>query len=303
MSIHGEGRFEAKIYLDHHYPPIQWNIVRGMFCTPNCLEESKKNALLSISMASMLLNDTAERLISELSLEEIRKKHYPDNVSRIYGVFVFDDQRSFEKIRKNNDWGAYFKDEYLADVGVAANKSSRLDSNWISEIFDSKGKLFTDWESAAHNYWQGIPHPDKEPIWERIIEGYVTIWSMDSKMKALKEIQSIWPQSLNILRYAVLCAGYGSSDGQIFPILSTSEGKLKLSYYLRLAHRGDDTFITRLNDFIKDNPKFNCGLHCEGEELLPDLSGFSKEITPDSSGGFGDMAKHIMTLRQLYQSP
>lgn len=296
MSIHGEECFEAKIYLDHHYPPIQWNIARGVFCTPNCLEESKKHALLSISMASMLLNDTAERLISELWLEEIRRKYYPDNVSRICGIFVFDDPRSLEKIRKNNDWGVHFQDEYLADVGVAANKSSRLDSNWISEIFDHTGKLFTNWESAAHSYWQGIPHPVKEPIWERIIEGYVTIWSKDSKMEALKEIQSIWPQSLNILRYAILCAGYGSSDGQTFPILSTREGKLELSYYLRLAHRDDDTFITQLNDFIKSNPKFNCDLHCEGEEFLPNLSGFSKEITLGSSGGFGDIAKHIMTL-------
>ena len=85
-------------------------------------------------MASMLLNDTPERLTSELWLEEIRREYYPENVSRLHGVFVFDDLGSLATLWENNNWGNHFEDEYLADVGVSAEKSSRLDSIWISEI-------------------------------------------------------------------------------------------------------------------------------------------------------------------------
>ena len=154
------------------------------------------------------------------------------------------------------------------------------------------------WEQAAHNYWQGIAHPSNTPIWERIVEGHIAVWSMHSRQEALKEIEAIWPQSLNILRYAVLCAGYGSIDGQMFPMMLIKEDRIELNYYLRLAQRGDPAFIGMLNKFIENNPKFNCGIHCEGEEAVPDLSGFSKVITPDSKGSFGNFVKQILQMKK-----
>lgn len=302
MSIYGKECFEAHVYLDHHYPPIQWNIVRGAFCSPDCLAESREHGLLSISMASMLSNETTERLVSELYLDSLRRKHYSNNVSRLRGIFVFDDLDSIAQLWENNNWGAHFQDEYLADVGVAADRSSRLDSNWISEIIDHSGKLLSDWENSAHSYWKGLPHPRKTPIWERIVEGHVTVWSMDSKQQALKEITSIWPQSLNILRYAVLCAGYGSLDGQLFPIALTKSDQIEVAYFLRFVQRDDCEFIARLNRFIKDNPRYDCNIRSEGDDILPDLSGFSKIITPDSSGGFGDFVKYVLATNEIRDS-
>jgi hypothetical protein len=295
LSIHGEECFEAYVYLDHYYPPVQWNIVRGVFNSPSCLPESKQNNLLSVSMATMLINDTADRLVSELWLDDIRNKHYPDNVSRLRGIFVFDDLDSLFKLWENNNWGGHFYDEHLADVGVAADKSSRLDSNWVSEIIDDAGKLLPGWETAAHSYWQGSPHHDKEPIWERIVEGTITVWSSDIKETALKDIQAIWPQSLNLLRYSILCAGYCSFDGQMFPILLTKSDRIELVYCLRMVQISDVAFIDALNNFIEYNPSFNSSLHSEGEDLLPDLTGFSKVITPSDSDGFGDLVKRILT--------
>ncbi|WEE06559.1 hypothetical protein PXW05_09145 [Serratia marcescens] len=300
MSVHGKENFEAHIYLDHHYPPAQWNIVRGVFCSPSCLEESKTHGLLSISMASMLSNETSDRLVSEMWLEEVRREHYPENVSRLNGIFVFDDLDSLTQLWENNSWTEHFQDEYLADVGVSADKSSRVDSNWIADIIGNDGKLLQDWEEAAHNYWRGFPYPNKHPVWERIVEGYITVWSMDSKREALKDIEAIWPQSLNILRYAVLCACYGSLDGQTFPIVFTKEDRIELVYCLRLVQRGDQEFINSLNAFIEINPQFNCGIHCEGKEQMPDLRGYSRVITSESAGGFGDFVKHVLQIKKDY---
>lgn len=299
MSVHGEEKFAAHIYLDHHYPPAQWNIVRGAFCSPSCLEESKNHGLISISMASMLLNEKPDRLVSELWLEEIRRLNYPENVSRLNGIFVFDDLDSIAQLWENNNWGGHFQDEYLADVGVFANKSSRVDSNWIADIISSDGKLLDGWEKAAHSYWQGNPHPNKKPIWERIIEGHITVWSMRSKLEALKEIEAIWPQALNILRYAELCAGYGSLDGQTFPIILTKEDRIELIYCIRLVQAMDEKFIYSLNEFIEKNPHLNCTIHCKGENTIPDLSGYSRVITPESPGGFGDILKQTLEMRKI----
>lgn len=298
MSVHGEETFEAHVYLDHHYPPIQWNIVRGVFCSPSCLAESKDYGLVSISMASMLSNGKSERLISELWLEKVRRDGYPENVSRLTGIFVFDDLDSIAQLWENNNWGEHFKDEYLADVGVVADKSSRVDSNWIADIIGNDGKLLHDWENAAHSYLQRIPYPTKPPIWERIVEGHITVWSIDSRLEALKEIEAIFPQSLNILRYAVLCAGYGSLDGQSFPIILTKENSVELMYCLRLVQRGDQKFIDALNEFIENNPHLNCGIYCEGEESMPDLRGYSRTITPDAADGFGDIIKLILEMKR-----
>jgi len=297
LSIISEERFEAHIYLNHHYPPIQWNIVRGLFHSPDCLPESKGAGFISISMATMLLNDTAERLNSELLLDEFRRSFYPDHVSRLKGIFVFDDIDSLSNLWKNNNWGGHFCDEYLADVGVSAIKSSRLDSNWISEIFDSSGNLKINWDAAAHNYWQGVCHPEKPPIWERIVEGAITVWSMDSKVKALQDIQSIWPKSLNLLRYAILCASYGSFDGEVFPFLRITENSLNISYYLRMVQRGDSEFINSLNKFITENPLYDTNIGNSGDDHLPDLSGFNRELTANSDGLFGEIVAKALSAR------
>lgn len=300
MSVHGEDCFEAFVYLDHYYPPVYWNIARGVFHSPDCLPDSKKIGLLSISMATMFLNSTADRLVSELWLEHIRSTFYSDNISRLRGIFVFDDLDSLAELWNNNNWGGHFSDEYLSDVGVSCKKSSRLDSNWISEIICENGQLMPEWEHAAHNYWRGIPHPDKSPIWERIIEGAITVWSMHSREKALREIQTIWPQSLNLLRYAIMCGSFRSFDGEIFPLIVPMEKSLQLLYCLRLAQRTDRAFMDSLNSFIRDNPQYSSSLRCEGEDRLPDLQGFGGEFTPTSKGKFGELTKQILTkLKEL----
>lgn len=297
MSVSYKDTFEGHIYLDHDNPPVQWNIVRGLFSTPSTLEETEKRGAISMFMASRFSNSTAEHLKSELSIETIRLQHYSENVSRLAGIFVFDDLESLEELWNNNHWGVHFQDEYLADVGVTAYKSSRLDSNWVAEMIGHSGELLNGWESAAHNYWSGKSHPNKKPVWERIIDGHVAVWSMDSKAKALENIEAVWPQSLNILRYAINCASYGLYsgarksvlDGQVFPHMFVQNGVIEVRYLLRMVHRGEQEFIDTLNTFMKSNPQYASSISCKGPEFLPDLTGFTTMIDRDSSNGFDEI--------------
>lgn len=181
---------------------------------------------------------------------------------------------------------------------MAAKRSSRLDSNWVSEIIDTNGKLKPNWREAAHSYWKGIAHPKKPPIWERIVEGAITVWSMDNKQVSLQNIQAMWPQSLNLLRYAISCACYGSFDGEVFPVLLAKENSLHLSYYLRMVHRNNQNHIDSLNKFIAKNPQYSTSISNQGEDRLPDLTQFGRELTISTDSGFGEIVTQVLKTKQ-----
>lgn len=278
--------FEGHIYLDHHYPPVLWNIVRGGFDSVDVLPNGEKDFAISVSLASMLQNSSANRLVAEVSLELVRKVFSPDSVSRLRGVFVFSDIDSISRIWDCNKWGGHFNNNYLADVGVWAKKSTRVDAAWIEDIIDSDGVLLPDWPSAAINYWSGKPKSESEPIWEVIVEGRFCIWSMHSKEEALKEIYAIWPNSVGLLVHSMNCFGLGSLDGQCFPGLLRTEEGVSLDHYIRMVDSQDSKFIEHLEKLPTENPKFFAGYPDSNEMHTPNLTGYSRLICAKNDAAF-----------------
>lgn len=279
MVDRGIENFEGFAYLDYDNPMVAWNIVRGVFDSPDTLDdEPNKEKFISIALISMLQKPIPNRLKSEMELERIRFEYYPTRVSRLRGFFVFDEIESIAKFWDTESWGEHFQDKYLSDVGVSARRSSRLDSNWIKYIWDENGNLLPSWEESAHSYWQGFAFPEKEAIWERIVEGSITLWSTDIKYEALKTIIYKWPNSLNILNYSCKCAMFGDLDGQTFAFIGQEENRIKCGFYLRMKNIEDSIFLDELKDYIDKNPKFSCNLYNEGETYLPDLSMYTVEF-------------------------
>jgi hypothetical protein len=270
--------FEGHVYLDHHYPPVLWNIVRGGFDSVDLMPEGEKNFAISVSLSSMLQNSSANRLEAELSLELVRMAVAPNSVSRLRGIFVFNHIESISRIWDSNKWGGCFIDEYLADIGVWARKSTRVDAAWIDVIISHEGKLIPGWEKAAINYWSGIPRSKTTPIWEVIVEGRFCIWSMHSKEAALKEIAAIWPNSLGLLVHSMNCFSLGSQDGQCFPGIAGNETGISLNHYLRMVDSKEATFIEQLARLPVGNPKFFAGHPDLNKMCRPDLRGYSKAI-------------------------
>lgn len=278
--------FEGHVYLDHHYPPVLWNIVRGGFDSVDLLPDVEKNFAISVSLSSMLQNSSACRLEAELSLECVRMAITPNSVSRLRGVFVFSDIESVSRIWDSNKWGGYFIDEYLADVGVCAKKSTRVDAAWIDDIISDKGQLLPSWEKAAINYWSGRPKSNTAPIWEVIVEGRFCIWSMHSKEEALKEITTLWPNSLGLLTHSMNCFGLGSQDGQSFAGITCNEAGVSLHHYLRMVDSKEAEFIEKLVRFSSENSKFFAGNPDPNKMHLPDLTGYMKKICAKDDATF-----------------
>lgn len=291
--------FEGHIYLDHHYPPVLWNIVRGGFDSVDVLPAGESNFAISVSMASMLQNSSVNRLLAEISLELVRKSVAPDSVSRLRGVFVFSDIDSISRIWDCNKWGGHFINEYLADVGVWAKKSTKVDAAWIEEIIDSEGALLPGWQIAAKNYWSGRPKSEAAPIWEVIVEGRFCIWSMHSKKEALKEISAIWPNSLGLLVHSMNCFGLGSYDGQCFPGLLSTEQGLSLDHYIRMVDSEDSAFIERLKQLPLENPKFFAGHPDPSKMHLPNLTGYSRLLCAQNDAAFINLLRALSFLQQI----
>ncbi len=283
--------FAGFAYINCHYPPVSWNIARGIFHSPDCLDASERGFAISVSMASMLANSSVERLIAEFKLEGVRQHCYPHQVSRLRGLFVFDEIESMANLWENNNWGGHFIDEYITDIGVSCRKSSRVDSNWIGDIVDQNGKLKPLWEYCAHRYWSGVAHPNKEPIWERIIEGAIIVWSMDAKQEALRDIKAVWPDSLGLLSYSINCAHYGSIDGEVFPGWRRTENGISLVYTMRFAESRSPGFIQSLEAFVNANPAL--GVNLGSGFQTPDLQGYFVELEANDNSMFNQVISQI----------
>jgi hypothetical protein len=289
--------FEGHVYLDHHYPPVLWNIVRGGFDSIDLLPDGERDFAISVSLSSMLQNSSASRLEAELSMEQVRLATKPNSVSRLRGVFVFDDIESIARIWDSNRWGGHFIDEYLADVGVWAKKSTRVDAAWIDDIISDQGKLLPSWENPAVNYWSGRPKSKDAPIWEVLVEGRFCIWSMHSKEEALKEISAIWPNSLGLLTHSMNCFGLGSLDGQCFAGIIGNEAGISLDHYLRMVDSKEAQFIEQLTRFPAENPIFFAGKPDPEKMHLPDLAGYSKKICPKADVSFTALLDLLLQLK------
>ena len=294
---YGCDEFEAFTYLDYHNLAVSWNIARGSFCSPSELPPNEsRNGFMSVAMAGMLSNTTPKRLYSELEIDKVRLSLFPDCVSRLSGFFVFDEIESISRFWHCNSWGGHFSDQYLSDAGVSATKSTRVDSNWISKIVDADGGLKDCWYENTVNYWRGDVCPGSEPIWERIVEGYLTVWSSNVRREAVREIEAVWPNSLKLLYYSCLCAAYGSLDGMIFPFLMRDDkNNIIVTYISRMVQANDRDFLEAIVENARKMPYINVNLNgaTSNDEIIytPDLTSLNVSLTSDDNCAFADFVK------------
>lgn len=268
---------EGFAYINIENPMAAWNVVRSNFYSPSRLPQSERPGALSFGMADLLRHGNAARASAEFCLEGFRRRQFSDAVSRLTGIFLFDDIDSAAQVWDNDAWSGHFNSDYLTDVGVSADHSSRLDSAWITMMRNDKNNLVEGWEAMAERYWSGEPASD-QPIWERIIEGWVTIWGLDLKTRALEEIQKFWPQSLPLLANAANSAAIRSCDGAFVPYAIRKDALLEISYYLRMVDAKDPQFCEQLGHFLRTGGNRVCRLGPVDDDMVcPDFSCYSFE--------------------------
>lgn len=94
------------------------------------------------------------------------------------------------------------------------------------------------------------------------MEGTVTVLSEDIKLEALKEIEAIWPNSLNYLDFTISCAALGNTYGQIYLFVRVDHEnkRVNMFYGSEILDKENKDFINEVNAHMKKNKiyKGNC---------------------------------------------
>lgn len=103
----------------------------------------------------------------EIVLEEARRSYAPDAPSRLCCLWLA------ENTLPARNWvqGMTGTMSFLVEVKVTLLASMcRVDAQWLSLLVADD---HTD-EEALQGYWSGHPRPDREPLWEFLLEGQIT---------------------------------------------------------------------------------------------------------------------------------
>lgn len=253
-------KFEGFMYLDVENPLVAWNVYRGALLSSGLVQQQGcGSACVALSMmaANIFMNQDRERYQFELELEEVRRTKFPDRMSRLSCLYVFDTPESALAAASDEAWsGGHILHENLTDIGVsAAPNHTRCDANWISWMREHWNADEGEWREGIEPYWEGKPCPHyAEPIWEVLLEGAVTIWSKSLRERAYQVTKEYSPRAVCLLEQARLAATLGSDLGHCSALITFEQGRHLMSFYIDMRDAHNPIFTDKLAAYIKQNP-------------------------------------------------
>ncbi len=165
------------VYLNLSLEYVRWNTALGRIYPASY--DSENGALHFSMFASQRLRGGIEYFNFEQELEEERIRKFPQKISRLQGLFVFDTQEEAKKAEKL--WGSssnHYQPDCLTEAGCAiGHNKSKHDSNWITYYFRNEApKHPPHWKEL---YWEGEPYPHENPVWETIADRPLVLWNTE----------------------------------------------------------------------------------------------------------------------------
>lgn len=217
-------------YIDiFNNPFTAWEVAIGRVASASF---NKENTIpLSFWFFRLILsyiksNYKDNRLKTELCIELIRKEFFPSKVSRLKGVYFFQDYDS--AVRTLDCWknGNYNKD-FISEVNFSVNKISYYDSDWITNNLKYNPQASDEW---IYNYLSGKPMTNL-PSWEIVAEGIGYIQNDDLRRLAYSELMKRWPETSSFLILCSYAFNYNFLDaGRLTPSIIIDNGSLTCTY-------------------------------------------------------------------------
>lgn len=220
-------KIRAFAYLDINHPLVAWETAIGRLRSAN--PTKKESFHVSMWMYSRLrrLATSGEKgpIDSELRLEEIRLTEFPEKVSRLQGIYLFESLEDCKNAIPR--WGIKCSPDYISEIEFDAMNVTRLDSEWITHYSNSKEK---NWMSS---YWSGETVGER-PLTELIAHGTGIILNRDLRVKAYAKILSKYPESTYLLASATCGYQYESLDelAVMIPAIVAEGTRLKGGFLL-----------------------------------------------------------------------
>jgi len=246
---------QKKVYaiLNIENPIVAWEVAIGRIKSVPESEYNINNSWLSNWSYSLLRKYATKgniySFINELKLEQIRLDNYQNSVSRLRGIYFFENiEDAYAAIDR---WG--FKSnlkKYISEVLITVNKLTKVDSEWITFYLGNKNNN----DQWIHNYWQGKIHGEK-PLYELIIEGVGYVLNQEIRKEAYSKIYYKYPTATPLL--AMACCAFNVSGIEDIAI-----------------SRG---YLTSSNDKILGQYIMNIGILKEQEQEISKAINISKE--------------------------
>lgn len=238
-------------YINIEHSVVAWNAYRGVLVS--AVAERKETGFpISMMFAELALNlkCNENRLHNELLREKIRQKHFKKCISRLSGVYFFEDIKA---ARTTSTWGGdHFTQEYFSELFIhPGSQVSRHDANWITYApCDDNGRLLDRCVDGIRNYWNGAAYPDREPVWELIVNGRATICNTELRKRAYDIIVANDPESVCILEVGRIAAEVGSDLGQTCAYaVKKEDGLVYISFYLNMCDGHNTEFLNRIASY------------------------------------------------------
>jgi hypothetical protein len=234
---------DAYAFLDVDSPLCAWATYRGaLVCAPD------KPGFISVWTAGLMRSSDPGRMNFEAAIEAVRAAQFPHRVSRLRGMFCLPDAESAKRACSwDQERRTHFQPEYMAELSLteAGTRRDRLDANWITNApTDTDGYLTSS--SWIRDYWAGDPYPNKEPIWETLVDGRLIVLGAGIRQRAYAAVKSEFPNSLMLLEIARQAAWVGSDLGAIFAFVKIAENEMVLDYVMNMVDADSPGVLGRL---------------------------------------------------------
>ena len=243
------------VYLNARDPLVAWACYRGVLYPSEFFAKNKPGTtplgLRAYSVLYLAVKKNKQGVISsEVLLEDVRRRYYPDKISRLTGMFAFQDSQS---AKQGETWGLrHFEEEYLVELCIDPFCSCTVvDSNWFTYL---AGNGLA--EDVAHSYWRGEAYPGKEPIWEVLFDSPALVSGTDLRMKCLDSLRPTMPNSLFLLDISRIAGELGFTLGAIVPFLTVKDGSPCIIFHIDMEDFGATDFRDALEQY--SGPKLPC---------------------------------------------
>jgi hypothetical protein len=166
------------------------------------------------------------RLVNELTLEYLRQNTYPELVSRMQGLYFFENKKDARFALQY--WGIPLNEGYISEVIFYPENITKVDSDWITNNFSKR----TD-NSWMSKYWSGEIN-SKKPLFEILTKGFGVIKNTELRKAAYKKIMDDYPESTALLALATCAFQYKEIDSValIVPNLIMNNGNIQGQYFI-----------------------------------------------------------------------
>lgn len=210
-------------------------------------DETVSRTAVSYMLAGMIQHQDNARLFNEVVIEEMRRRAFQSQISRLRGMYFFRGRQEALEVLEQR-WADHFVEDNLLELDLRCRQlPSCVDANWITYAkTDNTGRIRLrdcGWIGA---YWSGETFGPK-PVWEFVASGVAIVLDTEVRRRCYDLLLRLFPESHVAIEMAHIAGEVGSRGGQTTPyLIGKSANAIELCYLANDDDFHDKEIIERI---------------------------------------------------------